>query len=203
MRETQLLSAQVCARVSQRVLPVPAGVTPGDLRAQVQRAVLQADPEGARQRHEAARDERATWVKPAPEAKALQGSLFTAVQGKRFEADLTALLGRTTAAPGDDRTVMQRRTDLLADLPALALELLDRYAGVLPPLGVPSVIDRYVGEVPLPPTARRRRRRRAQLVVQVPVCTMVGLSAEPVYLEGYGWVTGDQVTALLTEAGRW
>jgi hypothetical protein len=38
------------------------------------------------------------------------------------------------------------------------------------------------------------------VVVRVPVCAALGLSAEPVWLDGHGWITAGQGLALLTEA---
>lgn len=203
IRETSVCSADVCAEVERQVLATASACTPAELGKLVQRAVLSADPVAAEQAHEEAKKDRATWVKPAPDGMVMQGSYLTAVQGKRFEGDLTALLGRTVKTDGDSRTEQQRRADLLADLPALALELLDRGSGLLPPLGIPSVIDAYGLDAAVPVgnrATRRRRRRRTTVVAQVPVDTALALSDAPVWLDGYGWITAGQGLALLPEA---
>lgn len=141
------------------------------------------------------------WVRPVENGMAVLGALLTAVQGRRFDTGLSALLGRTVVPDGENRTVEQRRADLLADLPDLALELLDLRNGLLPPPGIPSLVGQYLPDTPRP-TGRlaRRRRRRTQVIVQVPVCTAVGLSDEPVWLDGHGWITAKQGLALLPEA---
>ena len=203
IRETSVCSADVCAEVERQVLATASERTPAELGKLVQRAVLAADPVAAEQAHEQAERGRATWVKPAPDGMVMQGSYLTAVQGKRFEGDLTALLGRTVKTDDDSRTEEQRRADLLADLPALALELLDRGRGLLPPLGIPSVLDAYGLDAPVPAgnrAARRRRRRRTTVIAHVPVDTALALSDAPVWLDGYGWITAGQGLALLPEA---
>jgi hypothetical protein len=202
VQETRALNAELCAKVEQAIVPTAARHAPGDLRRRVQKAVLAADPKSADERHERAKEERATWLRPAEDGMVVHGALWTAVQGRRFDADLTALLGRTTVALGDTRTADQRRADVLADLPGLALELLDLLNGVLPPHGIPSMVGTYLPETPAPPSNRasRRRRRRTQVVVHVPVVTAVGLSDEPVWLDGYGWITAEQGLSLVPEA---
>jgi hypothetical protein len=199
--ETLTSTADVCAEVEQRVLAAAREDTPAQFRKRVRKAVMEADAVAAEQAHERAAQDRSTWVKPAPDGMAMQGAYLTAVQGRRFDADLTALLGRTATVEGDDRTVEQRRADLLADLPGLTLELLDRSAGVLPPLGIPPVVDRWFPGMPAPTgTVTRRRRRATQVVVHVPVSHMVDLTRGLVWLDGYGWITRGQGMALLTEA---
>lgn len=200
--ETVACTRDVCAEVEAAVLVQAESCTPAELRNRVKKAVIAADPVAAQERHDEAKRERATWVKPAPDGMALLGAYVTATQGRRFAGDLTALLGRTVVADGDDRTQAQREADLVADLPGLALELLDRFHGVLPPLGIPSGIDRYLPDTPVPAENRssRRRRRKTQVVVQVPVATALDLSAGPVWLDGYGWITAQQGMALLPEA---
>lgn len=199
---TETCTPDLCAAVEAAVLPLCAHDTPAELRRRAEREVLRADPVAAQERHDEATQDRSTWVKPAPDGMALQGAYLTAVQGRRFDADLTALFGRSLFRDGDPRTDAQRRADLLADLPGLALELLDRSNGVLPPIGIPSIVDRYLPDTPAPAGNRvsRRRRRRTTVLVQVPSCTSVGLSSEPVWLDGYGWITPGQGLVLLPEA---
>lgn len=46
----------------------------------------------------------------------------------------------------------------------------------------------------------RRRTRPVQALIQVPVTTALGLSNEPGWLDGYGWISAPQCRALLTTA---
>jgi hypothetical protein len=199
--ETRESSAEVCAAVEDAVLPVAAACAPADLRRRVQREVLRADPATAEEKHANAAEFREVWNKPDEHGMGTVGATVTAVQSRRFITGLEALLGRTVVAEDEARTVAQREADLFADLPDLCLELLDLRNGVLPPVGIPSLVDRYLPDTPKPTGAiKRRRRRKSQVLVQVPVCTAVGLSDEPVWLDGYGWITAGQGMALLPEA---
>jgi hypothetical protein len=202
VQETRDLSADLCAKVEAAIVPTAARYTAGDLRRRVQRAVIAVDPGDAQQRHERAKDDRGVDWQPRSEGMVALQAEMTAVQGRRFDTDLTALLGRTTVAPDDVRTETQRRLDLLADLPGLALEALDRLHGVLPPLGIPSLLDAFHADSSTPVSTRssRRRRRRTQVVIEVPVATAVGLTDGPVHLDGYGWITAQQGLALIPHA---
>lgn len=200
MHETSDCTDEVCAAVEAAVLEAAKRCMPGELRDKVKRAVLAADMESAERAHESAKADRATWTEPVADGMAVLGARVTATQAARHDADLNALLGRTTTAPGDRRTAEQRRADLVADLPGLALELLDLRNGVLPPIGIPSLLGAYLPDTPVPASGRRRRRRTTTVVVQTPVDTALGVTQHPVFLHGYGWITPKQGLALLAEA---
>jgi hypothetical protein len=202
LMETRELCPELCAKVEAAIVPTAARYSAGDLRRRVQRAVIAVDPADAQQRHERAKDDRGVDMQPRPDGMLALQADMTAVQGRRFDADFTALLARAVKAPDDGRTQAQRGLDLLADLPGLALEALDRLHGVLPPLGIPSLLDAFLPDSAVPVSTRssRRRRRRTQVVIEVPVATALGLDDGPVHLHGYGWITAQQGRALLPVA---
>jgi len=113
--QTRPLTDEQAAEVEALILPRAAGQTPGQLRAAVRRAVLRVDPHGAeaRRRHRIAK--RAVVLAPGcdgtADLKAVNLDAVDAVaayqQLDRFARD---------AGADDDRTMDQRRADVLVDL---------------------------------------------------------------------------------------
>ena len=150
----------------------------------MKRAVLAAEaalePELTAEREEEARLGRRVSVRPEPDGMASLWALLPAEQLRVF-ADGH---GRAGAAPGPgrpagrvDRTADQRRADVLALLPALALHALD---GTAPHSdgSHPAVV----------------------VSVHVPMATALGLSDAPGHLEGYGPVSAGTVRLMLPSA---
>lgn len=144
--------------VEIRVLPRATEQTPAALRQSLRRAVLAADPAAARLRHERAQRTRAVRLVPLADGMAGVWSVLRADHALAYLEGITALAARARA-PGDPRTLDQRRADVLADLGAQLLARDD-----------------------LP----RRHGRRPSLQVTLAATTALGLDDAPGELAGYG-----------------
>ncbi len=157
------LDDDAAQRVVEAVLPVAATCTAPQLRARLRRMELVRDPDGARVRHEKACTERHVELTPAPDAMAWLSAYLPADDAVAIHTTLTALAG--DAAPGDERTLDQRRADALVDVTTRWLD-----AGTHPD-GTPLTL---------------RQGRRPHLAVTASAATLLGLSDEPGDLAGYG-----------------
>ena len=189
VEETRNCSEPVAAEVERRVL---AGLGDGELAGwfgsrltrRVKRAVLSVEaalePEHTAERERVAREGRRVSVRPEPDGMAGLWALLPVEQLRVFTVGLDELTRRQRVADRDAgvvRTADQRRADVLALLPALALHALD---GTVPPTG----------------------GGHGSLVVNVhvPVATALGLSDEPGELQGYGPVSAGCVRRMLPDA---
>ena len=187
--ETRHCSDLVAAAAERRVLAglgrdELAGWTARRLRSRLKAAVLaveaELEPGETAEREHSARASRRVVVRPEPDGMASLRALLPAEQLRTFTLGLDQLTARqreADAAAGVERTADQRRADLLALLPSLALHALD---GTAPPAdgGHPSVV----------------------VHVHVPMATALGLSDEPGDLDGYGPVSAGRVRLLLPDA---
>ena len=186
LEETRHCTEPVAAGAERRVLAglddrQLAGWTARLLRRRLRAAVLaveaELEPEHAAERDRAARDSRRVSVRPEPDGMASLWALLPAEQLRAFTVGLDLLASRqreADRAAGMVRTADQRRADVLALLPALALHALD---GTSPGAGAghPSVV----------------------VHVHVPMATALGLSDEPGELDGHGPVSAGTVRLLL------
>ena len=187
--ETRHCTEPVAAEAERRVLAgldpeQLAGWTARRLRSRLRAAVLAAeaalDAEHTVERERTARDARRVSVRPEPDGMESLWALLPAEQLRTFTVGLDLLAARqreVDRASGVVRTADQRRADLLALLPGLALHALD---GTAPPAGGghPSVV----------------------VHVHVPMATALGLSDEPGDLAGYGPISAGTVRLLLPDA---
>ena len=158
------------------------------LRDRVRRLVLTVeadlDPEATARREQTARARRKVSVRPEPDGMGSLWALLPAEQLRAFAVGLDELHRRQLVADralGIDRTADQRRADIIAMLPALALHALDGTAPTVSPAGActhPAVV----------------------LNVHIPMATSLGLSSEPATLEGYGPISASHARLLLPDA---
>ncbi|MGZ4610326.1 MAG: DUF222 domain-containing protein [Actinomycetes bacterium] len=158
--------------VEARVLGRAADQTGPQLTAAVRRAVLRVDSAAAAKRHEAVRVDRAVAFHVLPDGAA---GLWAVGPAPEVQALYLAITARADQAksPGDDRSLDQRRFDVLTD------------AGFL-----------HLGDDTLP----RHHGRRTQLQVTVAATTLLGLDDQPGELAGYGPVTADVARELAPDA---
>ena len=177
-----VLDDDAAAAVESRVLPRAAGQTMPALRAALRRAVIAADPAAAENRRVAQVAARRVLRYPGED-----GTATVAWTGPVHEVDgfWLWLTGCATAARGpaavDDRTLDQRRSDVLGDIGArgLAQSLTDCGA-----------------ELP------KVKGRRAQIGVVVAASTLLGLDEEPGELLGAGPITAPLARRIAAE-GTW
>lgn len=171
VREPDLLAA-----LQEQALAHAAVKTPAATRAAIARLVLDADPDAAAQRHEAARADRHVRVFPLPDGMACLSVQAPAEQIQAAWQALTAAAQaeRTQDATGngppvDGYTIDACRADL-------ALDLLRRADATLP------------------------AARRPRALITVPASTLLGGDQQPALLTGYGWITADAARRIAADA---
>ena len=174
---TRHLSDEVASRVQDRVLPAAPGQTAAQLRAAVRRAVIEADPAGAEERHRAAHAERGVQLYPEPDGMATMSATMSAPDAVACHERLTRLARGLGAS--DPRSMDARRADLLADLILGRIVAADSTEGE----GV-----RPVG--PGEPLVH----------VVIDVDTLRGAAEHPADLAGYGPITADAARAVAADA---
>lgn len=127
-------------------------------------------PEASAERHRTARRERCVLLSPAADGMSWLSALRPAAEAEAIFDRLTAD-ARTLQRSKEKRTLSQLRSDVFADL--------------------------LLGDGTAGPDARRLRPR---ILVTVPVLTLLGASAEPGLLDGYGPIDPDTARELAAAA---
>lgn len=169
---TGVLDRAGCAAVETRVLGRAPEQTVGRLRAALARAVIAVDAAAAQVRHQRAVADRRVELWALPDGMAALYATLPAADALACHNWLTAL-AEQAAAPGDERTLDQRRADALSDV---------AFAGLADPA--------------LP----RRHGRPVQLQVAVAATTLLGLDDQPGELTGYGPITAPVARTLAGDA---
>ena len=188
----------VAHAVEDRVLPRASTRTPGQLRRDIAKALLEVDPEDADRRHLRARNERRVERPvPLPDGMALVRAVLPADAAVRLDATLQSAAQHATSA-GDGRTMDQLRADALAALTTHAWR-----TGTISPAGDHSNLP--AAEWTDENTGGERMklahlRRRAQINVTVDLTTLLGLTRNPGTLSGYGPISADLARDLARDA---
>ncbi len=198
--------------VQDAVLPEAGRRTPTELSRDVARAIIAADPAGARSRRECAtRTRRVDRPRFLADGMAGVWAVLPADRAARMDAVLERL-ARSGRAAGDPRTLDQLRADLLVDLatgnvarqaPAGDADSVrhtgqgeavatGRGAGT-PTCHGEAVPDGQDGAVP---PQQWRPGVRAQINVLVPLDVLRGASDQPAELAGYGPITAEAAREL-------
>jgi hypothetical protein len=176
---TAVLDEDVARRVQDRVLKLMPDQNPAATRKALRRAVLAADPEGASRRHEYQVTRRRVELRAEEDGMATLSLYTTAETG----AALIAAVNRRAheRAPGDPRSLDQRRADSLA---ALALA----GAGV-----------RFSGTQDTDTSGAVSAGALVHVVVGID--TLLGSDDEPGELRGYGPIIAQRARALAFAPG--
>ncbi|MEO3756649.1 DUF222 domain-containing protein, partial [Streptomyces sp. B6B3] len=167
-------SDDAARRVESLVAPLLPQQSTAATRKALHRAVIKADPDGAQQRHERAREDRRVACTAAEDGMAWWRAFLTASDAARVHAAVDTH-AQTIATEDDPRSLDQRRADALVDL---------------------------VANRPVPSEGTSPAGRTAPLVqITVPYDTLIGVSDDPGELKGYGPVTAGQARALATAPG--
>ncbi|WP_149204022.1 HNH endonuclease signature motif containing protein [Actinotalea subterranea] len=166
---------QVAIRAA--LLPDAAARTAPQLRLAARRAELVLDPDAAARRSERAAARRCVSLTPAPDSMAWLTAYLPAVDATTVLTAVDAIAA--TSAPDDARPMDARRADALVDVMRSVLD-----SGVAPH-----------GE-PLPEQQRRRPHVRITMSAE----TLLGLSARPAELAGYGPIPPDVARLVATDA---
>ena len=177
------LDAGTAAAVEAQVLPKAGRWTVGQLRAALAKAVLAADPGGAEQRHEQARDTtRQVTVRPLQDGMAELWAVLAADEAVSIYA-LVDTAARAAAADG--RSMDTRRADALVTA-VLAGSTVDVRVDVTVPAGTALGLSDQPGDLPghgpIPASMARRlaeegRWRKQATDLQTGAVTDVGRTA--------------------------
>ncbi len=190
MQETEGLPREICRHVEQRTLDAIRGLTSGDSRRLIKRAVVQVDVENTSRRRDHQAKQRRVWSSPRPDGRAVVGAEQSAEDAGAFLRGLTAL-ARSVNAATDPRTLDQQRADLFALLPQFALSHLGTSG---------TSFREFLGQATPGNPLSDTRARQLQAVILVPVETALDLSDHPAELIGYGPISADHARDLLTSA---
>jgi 5-methylcytosine-specific restriction endonuclease McrA len=184
------LEDESASAIEAKVLPRYAGRSYGDLSRALRRAVLAADPAAAEKRKARGVEDRTVEACSLPDGMA---SLTMSGPAEDVEAMFTFTTGSAEAAtaPGDPRTLAQRRFDVLADL---------AHSGLGHDTTRPDLLAHQGG---VPGTRLKTRQgRRPTIQVTVSIETLLGLRDDPGELAGYGPITADTARRIASE-GTW
>jgi Domain of unknown function (DUF222) len=109
------LSGEELAGAEDDVLTVAAGLTPAKLREKAQRTVARINPEAVIKRRKVEHKRRFVAVQPAADGMAYL-SAYLAAEDAHAIFGIVDTAARTAKAPGDERTIDERRADALRDL---------------------------------------------------------------------------------------
>ncbi len=166
-----VLDPEVLARADAALAVRAQAMTAPQLRAAARRWRARHVPRTPEQRAANLAD-RHVHLSPADEDMVWLSALIPAAAGAAIDARLNTLADRVLAVPGETRTRAQARTDELVDL------LLSPGAGLIPDgAGTPDGAGSVPGWV---------RGVKADLVLTVPVLTLLGHGDEPAELDGVG-----------------
>jgi hypothetical protein len=182
----------VDAQLAERVAHLPLW----RIKQETRRAVAKADPDDAARRTAEGNDGRAVSLLPQPDDQACVVITGPAVPLTRWYATLDRR-GRALKSAGDLRTLAQLRFDLAtSSFPCAVHESAeldprartdDAAAGLRPSFVEPADLDCRVS-------------RPVQANITVPVETALGLSNEPGWLDGFGWLSAPTCRLLLVDA---
>lgn len=184
--------------VQEAVLPEAGRRTPTELSRAVAKAIIAADPAGARSRRQCAtRTRRVDRPRFLPDGMAGLWAVLPAERATRMDAVLDRL-ARSARAAGDPRTLDQLRADLLVDLATGAAPR--SAAGSEDRTGPSRDVTEPVGRGTSDAIAPRQWLPgvRAQINVLVPLDVLRGGSDAPAELVGYGPITAEAARELAT-----
>jgi hypothetical protein len=148
-------------------------LTRPQLAARARRLRETISPEASSERRARAEAQRAVWVEPAPDGMAYLGA-FLAAENAVAMFDRLTRIARGAQCPEEARTLPQLRADALAGL--------------------------VIQDSPSLEEGGRLRGIRPQVLVTVPVLTLLGTGDHPAELEGYGPIPADTARRLAADA---
>jgi hypothetical protein len=175
-------------------------LAPWRIRQEAERIALAHDPSVAAEREAHATADRTAAFTPKCNAQAEICLTGPAIVVTRWWDALTDQ-ARAVKAAGDPRTLAQIRFDIAMQTDPRGLTGLDAVSRALDLDAIHRQHDPTAtgGLGALLPTDARCTRP-VQAIITVPVTTALGLSNEPGWLDGYGWISAPQSRQLLTIA---
>jgi len=200
LTELEGVEDDVARLVDEQLADKVAGLPPWRIKQVTRAAVMTADPDEAARATGEANDARDVELHPEPNDQASVVISGPAVPLTRWWATLDGR-ARALKAAGDPRALAQLRFDLaVADYPCQLHAPDDPTAD---PTADPRSAAAAAGLRPSfiePASSDCRMSRPVQANVTVPVETSLGLSNEPGWLDGYGWISAPTCRLLLVDA---
>ena len=208
LEEAAGCSPEVIAAVDAEVADRAVRMTPSRIKAAVRKIELRYDADAAAAESATAAAARGTQLLAQPDGQAsliLSGPALPVVA---FYEALSAA-ARAARAAGDPRGLDALRFDLALGATPPASDLLPDLTPEPAPDAAPDPDQTrgerspqpVVGDALLPAwVGDRRRLRPVQVLIHLPVTTALGLSNEPGWLAGYGWITAPQCRQWLVDA---
>jgi hypothetical protein len=165
---TDPLPDEVARAVEESVLPDAAAQNTSELARATRKTIARLDPDGTQERHQVRRQDRRVELIPADDAMAELRAYLPAADATRIHRTLNEYA--KAAAPGDPRTMDQRRADAFTDL-------LLRHHGPGRKNGAGVVVQ-----------------------VTMPATMLMGLDEQAGELAGYGPIPADVARALAADA---
>lgn len=200
LEETAACSDTVATLVDTELADRACTLTPSRIRAEVRRIELHHDADAAATRAAKAATAREVRLRDARDDQASLTLTGPALPLTQFYDAVTAA-ARAARAAGDPRGLDALRFDLALNLP-------DPEQPSEPTEPAEPATEPAADETPAAPPAPgqqwwlgdRRRVRPVQVLIHLPVTTALGLSNEPGWLPGYGWISAPQCRQWLTSA---
>ncbi|HEY4268942.1 MAG TPA: DUF222 domain-containing protein [Galbitalea sp.] len=176
VEQTAGLSAEATSELESTVLERAKRCSPPRFTSVVRKARERRNPESIHKRHELAVADRTISLDPDRDGMSWLSALLPSAQAAAIFDKLTSgglALARTAKSRGDERTLAQYRVDLFA-MALLQPGEVDSSSGAIPPEDDSVAFARWF------------RGIRAEVVVTVPVLSLVGRDTAPAELDGYG-----------------
>ena len=181
VEQTSTLPDEAVAEFEHEVLPFAKSLTVAKFTRVTRKKREASHPKSITERREKGIAERRVWVDPQPDGMAYLGAFLSAEVAIAAYGRLTEI-AEGQNAPGDDRTLAQKRADALGDL------LID---------GDTCAVENPVTGVADSGTGHGIR---AKVLVTVPVLTLLGKLQQPANLEGYGPIDPELARQLAADA---
>jgi hypothetical protein len=181
VEQASTLPDDALAGFEVELLPFAKSLTVAKFTRVVRKKRESLHPQSITDRREKGVAERRVWVDPQPDGMAYLSAFLSAEVAVAAHTRLSEIAAAQNA-PGDDRTLAQKRADALADL----------------------LIDGDTCAVENPVTGATDSGTghgiRAKVLVTVPVLTLLGRSQQPANLEGYGPIDPEIARQLTADA---
>lgn len=116
IHETSHLPADLAQRVVDSVMPAASGLTTGQLAAKIRRAIIEVDPDAAKERFEEAIEERRVVADLSREGTARLAGFGLSPQGVAEAMSRIDAIARSLKVGDEARTMDQLRADVFLDL---------------------------------------------------------------------------------------
>jgi Domain of unknown function (DUF222) len=181
-KATRNCGPRVTEAVDSRVMPlaIERAWTPGETAKAARKLVIALDPDGAKERADAAKNDADVRLYPGDDETSSLNATGDAVLNRRIMDAINDFAGQMGRA-GDDRNVGVRRFHALYDL------VCGTATSALAPIDGNGVIQ------PRPAT-------RATTLLGIDLTTLLGLNDHPGELAGYGPITADTARAIAADS---